>query len=243
MITYLLPIHFMHKGQEQTLYPVLLKNASTMVLIDCGYEGQLPLIEEAAAKHDIDLHDLKGVIITHHDIDHMGGLYELKQKYPQVKIYTPVTEEPHVNGKHKSLRLIQAEKMFDELPNDHKPWAIEFQHQLASMKCVEVDESFDEEGTLPFMKDVISIHTPGHMPGHISLYIPSEKTLIAADAVVIENGELNIANPDFTLDIKQAIESVKKLSKLHINTLICYHGGMINTDIQMKLLKLSQSKF
>lgn len=238
MEIYLLPIHFTFQGQEQTLFPVLLKNDRSMILVDCGYEGQLALIEQAVAEYGFTLHDLQGVIITHHDIDHMGGLYELKQKYPRVKVYTTTTEAGYVNGTKKSLRLMQAEKLFPALPEEYKPWAIEFQKQLASVKSVDVDECFHEEGALSFLDSVISIHTPGHMPGHISLYIPSAKTLIAADAVVIENNELGIANPDFTLDMPTALESVKKLSEMEIDTLICYHGGMLRTDIRLKLLQL-----
>jgi glyoxylase-like metal-dependent hydrolase (beta-lactamase superfamily II) len=76
------------------------------------------------------------------------------------------------------------------------------------------------------------------MPGHISLYITASKTLIAADAVVYEEGELEIANPAFTLDLQEAIESVKKLQQLEIDTIVCYHGGIVTEQIQQKLENL-----
>lgn len=47
--------------------------------------------------------------------------------------------------------------------------------------------------------------TPGHTPGHISLYFLQSKTLVAGDAVVIENGVLDIANPQFALDLEAAV--------------------------------------
>lgn len=234
-----LSIRFILNDQEQIIYPTLIQTDTSLTLIDCGYEGQLNLIQDAAANIGFSLQQLTGVIITHHDIDHMGGLFHLKQKYPHIKVYASVTETPYVSGDKKSLRLIQAESLFDQLPEAYKPWAIEFQQQLSNMNCVTVDESFEEDAPLPFIKDVISIHTPGHMPGHISLYIPSIKTLIAADAVVIEHDVLQIANPQFTLDMQQAIESVKKLSELDIDTLICYHGGIMNHNIQSRLNDLA----
>lgn len=234
-----LPIRFVSNDQEQIIYPSLIQTDASLTLVDCGYEGQLNLIEDAAAEIGLSLQQLTGIIITHHDIDHMGGLFHLKQKYPDVKVYASATEAPYVSGEKKSLRLIQAESLFDQLPEAYKPWAIEFQQQLANMNCVLVDEGFEEDAPLSFMKDVISIHTPGHMPGHISLYIPSIKTLIAADALVIENDALQIANPQFTLDMQQAIESVKKLSELDIDTLICYHGGIMSHNIQNRLNHLA----
>ena len=76
------------------------------------------------------------------------------------------------------------------------------------------------------------------MPGHISLYVKPRKTLIAADAVVVQDGELEIANPRFTMDMQQAIDSIKKLAQLEIEILICYHGGVVAHDVNSKLKKL-----
>ncbi len=234
-----LPILFKYNDQEQVIYPVLLESDTSLILVDCGYADQLHLLEEATAMIGLNLADLTGIIITHHDIDHMGGLFQLKQKYPSIKVYSSNLEAPYIGGEKKSLRLTQAESLFDQLPEDYRAWAIEFQEQLSNMKCVAVDESFEEDGPLSFIKNVISIHTPGHMPGHISLYITSLKTLIAADAMVIENECLQIANPQFTLDLPEAIASVKKLSQLEIDTLICYHGGIMTENIHQNMIQLT----
>jgi glyoxylase-like metal-dependent hydrolase (beta-lactamase superfamily II) len=62
-----------------------------------------------------------------------------------------------------------------------------------------------------------------YITGHISIYIPEDKILIAGDAVVWEDCELDIANPGFTLDMASALASVKRLSGLAIDRLYCYH--------------------
>ncbi len=56
--------------------------------------------------------------------------------------------------------------------------------------------------------------------------------------MVVENGELEIANPQFALDLNQAIESVKKISALYIGKLYCYHGGVVANDIKSKFMNL-----
>lgn len=84
------------------------------------------------------------------------------------------------------------------------------------------------------------IHTPGHMPGHISLYLPASKTLLAGDAVVLEHGKLNIANPQFTLDMKEAVRSVERLLDFDIDQLICFHGGVFQGDVKGALKNLIQ---
>ena len=125
----------------------------------------------------------------------------------------PSSIEALLSGEQKSLRLQQSEDLFETLPLEYRTWALEFEN-------------------------INIVHTPGHTPGHISLYIPAVKTLIANDALVIENGELEIANPQYTLDINQAIASIKKLSSLEINTLYCYHGGVVVDHIPHKIAKL-----
>jgi glyoxylase-like metal-dependent hydrolase (beta-lactamase superfamily II) len=76
------------------------------------------------------------------------------------------------------------------------------------------------------------ITTPGHMPGHISIYLKETKTLIAGDALVVENGKLMIANPQYTLDMQKAKESIRKLMSYEIDTILCYHGGVCRENIE-----------
>ena len=102
---------------------------------------------------------------------------------------------------------------------------------LKTVQAVQVDQILALDREIEWLPGVEVIHTPGHMPGHISLYIRQNRTMIAADAVVVENGLLEIANPQFTLDLEEAVRSVEKLQQLEIDRIICYHGGVVQTDI------------
>lgn len=234
---HILEVKFTNNDTDDVLYPVVLQNKHDVILVDCGYAGFSPLIETAMNAHGLSLQNLTGIIITHHDIDHIGGLHEIKEKYPDIKIYAPEAEEPYISGKAKSLRLIQAENTHALLPENQRPAALQFQEFLKTVRPVEVDVTFSE-GNLPFLDGVEIIHTPGHMPGHISLYLNHDKTLISADALVYENGELEIANPQYCLDLPQAVASVKKIIQYDVNKIICYHGGLVKHDIQSKLTTL-----
>src|SRR5690606_16235176 len=116
--------------------------------------------------------------------------------------------------------------------------AEKFIHFLKSIEPVHVNRIFNSEESLPWCGGIEVIHTPGHTPGHLSLYLPSRKTLMASDAVVIENGKLNIANPQYCLDLNEAIRSVQKLQTYEISRLICYHGGLYEGDVSKALAQL-----
>lgn len=238
MSAHVLEVNFSFNGKEATIYPVILQSGPETILVDCGYAGFIPLIEKAALPYGISLKQLTGVIITHHDIDHMGGLFELKEKYPALKVYSSDIDEKYISGKEKSLRLTQAECIYPSLPEDQKPGALYFQKMLESIKPVTVDVTFSIDEEPSYLNGVKIINTPGHMPGHISIYLKESKTLIAADAIVAENRALEIANPAFTLDMVQAIASVKKLLQYDIKKIICYHGGVIDHDIKGQLNRL-----
>lgn len=74
------------------------------------------------------------------------------------------------------------------------------------------------------------------MPTHISIYHKESKSLITGDALVVENGELVIALPQYTLDIEEAKRSIKKFLNYDIARIICYHGGIYENNIK-ELLK------
>ena len=72
------------------------------------------------------------------------------------------------------------------------------------------------------------IATPGHTPGHIALYFEKESLVITGDAIVPENGAPAIANPQFTLDMEQAVSSMRRLLNLGAKSFLCYHGGVFS---------------
>lgn len=222
-------------GSTNTIFPVILSNDKEMVLVDCGYPNFLNLIENAAKENEIDIGHLTKIIITHHDFDHMGSLGEFKRKYPHIKIFSSIDEEKYISGKEKSLRLQQAEKIYETLSEYEKKGARDFQRMLESIENASVDVVLKDKDFFSFCGGIEIISTPGHMPGHISVYIKDSKTLIAGDAMVIEDGKLSIANPQYTLDIDEAKKSISKLLNYKIDRIICYHGGVYTKNIKESL--------
>lgn len=235
-----LDIAFEHNGQKDALTLALLRDDRETILVDCGYPHFVEYLEQAAAKHDVALRSLTKIIVTHHDMDHIGSLAALKRIAPQAEIIAHELEKPHVEGAEKSLRVVQAESTLDGLASEARAQAEGFIRFLNTIEPAAVDRTVAHDELLPWCGGIRVVHTPGHMPGHISLYLPSSKTLIAADAVVVEGGELNIANPQYTLDLDEAVRSVRLLLDYDIDRLVCYHGGVYEGDAKSALSELIQ---
>lgn len=218
-------------GDKNFIHPVIIQSDKENILIDCGTPGSLPLLEKEAQKNSFDFSQLTKIIITHHDHDHMGALYEIKEKYPYIQIVSSLIEKPYIEGKKKSLRLEQAERIYLSLSEEEKVNAEYFHERLKAVRNVPVDITIDKNTEAEWSKGLEIIATPGHMPGHISVYSKKFKTLITGDAMVAENGKLLLANPQFTLDMNEAINSIKKFLDYDIQQIVCYHGGIITGDI------------
>ena len=235
----ILEVKFQSGSVPNTIFPVLVFDEEEMVLIDCGYPGFLPVIEAAAKAEGIDIGRLTKIIITHHDFDHMGALAAFKRAYPGIQLLSSAGEESYISGREKSLRLQQAEALYPALPEEQKEGARQFHAMLEAVEAAAVDVLLTDGEVLPCCGGIEIIATPGHMPGHISVYLRESKTLVAGDAMVVEQGELHIANPQYTLDMKQARKSLKKLLDYEIERIVCYHGGIFEAKIKEALQKIS----
>ena len=157
--------------------------------------------------------NLKYIIITHYDDDHIGSLYDFKVKYPHINIIASEIESNYINGDIKSERLVQAEDMLQRMPNEEKEFGEWFIQQIKNIRHISVDEKV-HDGQMILNDQCKIIATPGHTSGHISLYFPNLNCVITGDAAVQENRELVIANPNFCLDIEKAEESLNRIKTL-----------------------------
>ena len=195
---------------------------------------------EAAAK-GVDMNKLTKIVITHHDIDHIGTLAALKKAFPNVKILSSAIEADYISGKKESIRLELSKKNFDKLPEEQKANALNFQKMFSNVERTTVDVTLTEDGLLPGCKKTKVIHTPGHLPGHISVYFEETKSLITGDAIGHENGKFFI-NPNYTIDRPLAKESIRKFLNYDITNIICYHGGLFEGDCKKVFHELTEAQ-
>jgi glyoxylase-like metal-dependent hydrolase (beta-lactamase superfamily II) len=109
-----------------------------------------------------------------------------------------------------------------------------------------------DDGSIPILPEWRYIHTPGHAPGHISLFREKDRVLIAGDAVVTTKAESAVASllpgsPDvygppkyLTYNWKSAAESVKKLAALDPLVIASGHGkSMRGEEVKARLRNLA----
>ncbi len=94
-----------------------------------------------------------------------------------------------------------------------------------------VDIKLKDNDIIPYFENIKVISTPGHTPAHISLYALQEELLIAGNLLNVECNLLQLTDERLNFDNETYLDSLKKVSRLPINKVISYHGGMLEGTI------------
>jgi glyoxylase-like metal-dependent hydrolase (beta-lactamase superfamily II) len=226
---YVLALPVQREGQTHFFNLSLLLDATHgATLVDTGLPGQTDEITTALAEAGVELADLKRIIITHQDIDHIGSLHDLVQ-ISGARVLAHATEIPFIDGSLPPR--FATPELLAQRP-ELRPMAERFQP-------TPVDEQLQDGTHLDLAGGVRVVSTPGHTPGHICLYHERTRTLIAGDALTASDGQLMGPNPGATPDMPTAQQSVRKLAELDVQTIVCYHGGVVREDASGQLRRLA----
>lgn len=219
-------------GATNTIYPTIIWNEDDVILVDAGYPNQLSQILGEMNKIGAPFNNISKIIITHHDIDHIGSLAAVKNEISsKVEVIAHQGEKPYIEGDKRPIKLAYLEANLDQLPEQFKGMYETLKRGYTNYETV-IDKVVIDKEVLPYCGGIEIVHTPGHTLGHISVYLKESKTLIAGDLLAVENGVL-MTTPKFAcVDYEQNIKSLKKLNDYDIEEIICYHGGIFKGNIK-----------
>lgn len=238
----ILPDLYTHTIQIANIVFYSIPGSNDFVLIDAGMPKSAEEIISVAEKRFGKNAKAKAIILTHGHFDHVGAIIELVE-YWQVPVFAHPLELPYLTGEQDypepdpSVDSGLVAKMSPMFPNE----------------AIDLGESVQQlplDGTIPFMEGFKWIHTPGHTPGHVSLFRERDGALIAGDAFVTvkqeslykvftQEKEVNGPPKYLTPDWDDAFESVKKLAVLKPSLAVTGHGvPMSGTELTNGLEKL-----
>ncbi|MDP4121289.1 MAG: MBL fold metallo-hydrolase, partial [Bacillota bacterium] len=173
------------------IHPTLLHDETHAMLIDAGMPEGVPMMLTEMQAAGVPPERLTHIVITHADLDHVSGLKTLLSACPNARVYCHEKEKPYVQGDVPPLRLAAMEAGLQNLTGETLAQMTALAQRLrANYKnlSVPVAGTLKEGEALPC--DARVIETPGHTPGHICLYEPQSRTLIAGDLFNVEDGKL-----------------------------------------------------
>ena len=170
------------------------------VLTDPGHSSLFSHVEQGLKQLDLTISDIDLIICTHAHPDH-----------------------------------IEAVQLFKDIPTrftlheDEWQWAATIGKQMSAAFGIDMDallpDFFLKEGNLSIEGLELNIfHTPGHSPGSITLYWPSQKALFTGDLVFKEGlGRTDLPGGNGS----KLKESIKRMADLDVEWLLPGHGEII----------------
>lgn len=197
------------------------------VLVDAGIPGAAPLIARAAAKrYGADARPA-AIVLTHGHFDHVGALRTLAADW-DVPVYAHRLELPYLTGK-------SAYPPPDPTVGGGAMARLSLLYPKGPIHLGTRVHALPDDGAVPGAPGWRWHHTPGHAPGHVSLFREADRALIAGDAFVTtkqesfasvwaQRSEVHGPPMYFTPDWDAARESVRQLAALEPDLALTGHG-------------------
>lgn len=211
--------------KDETVHPAVIEAEDGITLFDCGDPELFGTLEAAMAEKGLDPKRLRRVIITHHDLDHMGGLSQLIDRHPEVEVIATAVEAEYICGRSRWLRLQDEDSRYLALPAEQRvPSSRVRAAQYMYFLPGRVDRIVSDADVLDICGGCCIISTPWHTPGHISVYIPAEKAFITGDALNTFDSRIGL-NSRVDLCPQHTKAGLMRLAELDVETVYGYHGG------------------
>jgi len=194
---------------------VYLMNIEELIIIDTGAGWSVENIIGNIKKLGFDPKNLAKIILTHCHIDHIGGVPEIKKRFGS-KIYIHKLDAPPLETGDPILTAAK--------------W---YQTSFPPTQ-IDVKFNFPEEILKIGEQKIVCLHTPGHTPGSICLYLDKDgkRVLFGQDL----HGPLL---EEFGSNIEDYGRSTKKLLDLDADILCEGHFGIYKTKKDVKNYILS----
>ena len=226
---HVLQLPFEREGQPFPIHLTLVLDPTQgATLVDAGLPGQRDAIAAAMAEAGVRLEDLRRIVLTHHDIDHIGALGDLVAA-SGARVLASKVEAPFIDGRATPRYALP--EVLERRPD--------FRAVVERIRPTPVNEELEDGARLELAGGLQAIATPGHTLGHLCLFLERSGTLVSGDALSAQEGRLLGPNPGATMDVPTARRSVRKLASLEVRSVICYHGGVVEDDATGQLRRLA----
>lgn len=150
--------------------------------------------------------ELTHILLTHSHFDHVGGLGQLKEEYPQVPVYCHPDAFPML-----AQAPMQAAFFGLKIPDVPQP-----------------DKMLHEGDTIHIGNVILDVFdTPGHAPGHVSFYHEQQNVIFSGDVLFQGSiGRTDLPGGNYELLIKTIRE---KLLTLPDETHVLSGHGAVTT--------------
>ena len=189
---------------------VLDDGPGAVTVIDAGLPGSSRRVVKLVEAIGRSAQDVRHILVTHADIDHVGGLSGLVKR-TGAAVYASAASEPylrdHTNPPHVPFPM----RTLSSVINFFFRGSVAVQHRIA------------DGDVLAIAGGIRVIATPGHTADHMSYFWERERVLFTGDLFNNWNG-LALTPPRITWDQEAARRSARRVLELDPAVMCMGHG-------------------
>ncbi len=213
----------LHRLGDGLVNSYLVEEGGAITIVDAGMSGQYGDLEHELAAMGRSKADIRAIVLTHGDTDHVGFADRLRQELG-IPVYVQAADVARARGEVKKPGSGWG-------PMKPGPFLgfMAYGLRKGGLRTKPVTELTPVEGdaTLDLPGSPHLIPLPGHTPGSMAVHVPAVGALFLGDAMTTRSvltGETGPRLAPFTLDPAAALASLKALDGLEAAWVLPGHG-------------------
>ncbi len=230
----------LHRIGNDIVAAYLIDTEEGVTLIDAGLPGHWRDFQRELAAMGRTTADVRGIVLTHGDSDHLGFAERLRQE-TGIPVYVHAADADRAKGGDKPKVSMSGIKL--------GPLLSFFGYALSkggmrTHYLTSVHEVADGD-VLPLPGSPVVIGMPGHSPGSIAVHVPAADAVCVGDALTtrhVLSGRVGPQPAPFTDEPEAALASLARLADVQATWVLPGHGapwkvspGEVETQVRSRV--------
>lgn len=213
----------LHRIGNDIVAAYLVVTPEGITVIDAGLPGHWRDLRRELAAVGRDVGDIRGIVLTHGDSDHLGFAERLRREHG-VPVFVHAADADRAKGGPKPPTPMGRKRLGPVIGffayAARKGGAKT--HYLTEVREVGDGDVLD----LPGAPRIVGL--PGHSPGSVAVHAPDVRAVFVGDALTTRSvltGETGPQPAPFTDDPAEALASLERLASLDVDWILPGHGA------------------